>query len=725
MTDLTTQLALKARIPRTWPAFFARHGNFTPTQLAAMPALLDGQNVIVCAPTASGKTEAAIAPLIERHCPPDRPAHGPRILYLTPTRALVNDLAQRLAHPLESLGLALAVKTRDLNTFRPAHPPDVLITTPESADSTLAAQAKVFAGLRAIVLDELHLFDGTPRGDQLRVILNRIRRVRAYAFERGDAPDVALQYAALSATIAAPEAAARYFDGAQAITIPGARAIEAESLPLAPDSADELLAYLATFRARGWRKALAFCNSRAEVEAYAATVRMRSPFGGAVCVHYSNIEANRRREIERQFAETDAAICFASSTLELGIDIGDIDVVILIGPPGSRSSFVQRIGRGNRRGGVTRVACCYRSPLERLLFDALIHDRPTTEDGRSPYIDLPSSILDPRSSDFVSNDPLTPSLTHFRPAVAVQQIFSLIKQSKTAAVRLAELASLFANMLSPADLQAILGTLQLRGYLKIGRPGEWRAGDRLNELFDRQTGAQPDISVYSNVQGSNMRQIEIRDQHTQRTVARVDALWLSRETLTLEGRPVSVEWCDGEALWVASYQGSNLTDRLVYRSARQLLSYDLARLLPARLGLPPGAAPFVAAPVGWYWFHWMGDLYGRAALELLRYRVAAEETAQPGLCLRLPDPPQAPPAWSEEQVIQYLQDNYRRFEPLLALGPFQHLLPPQLRRRAVVEQFDVPLFLEAITALQPLVAPEALAEDLIELLNADQGSREA
>jgi ATP-dependent Lhr-like helicase len=706
MTDLTTQLALKARIPRTWPAFFARHGNFTPTQLAAMPALLDGQNVIVCAPTASGKTEAAIAPLIERHCPPDRPAHGPRILYLTPTRALVNDLAERLAHPLDSLGLALAVKTRDLNTFRPAHPPDVLITTPESADSTLAAQARVFAGLRALVLDELHLFDGTPRGDQLRVILNRIRRVRAYAFERGDAPDATLQYAALSATIAAPEAATRYFDGAQAITIPGARAIEAESLPLAPDSADELLAYLTTFRARGWRKALAFCNSRAEVEAYAATVRTRSPFGGAVCVHYSNIEANRRREIERQFAETDAAICFASSTLELGIDIGDIDVVILIGPPGSRSSFVQRIGRGNRRGGMTRVACCYRSPLERLLFDALIHDDRTGTIDRAPTTDDHSPA-------------------HFRPAVAVQQIFSLIKQSKTAAVRLAELASLFANMLSAADLQAILGALQLRGYLKIGRPGEWRAGDRLNELFDRQTGAQPEISVYSNVQGSNMRQIEIRDQHTQRTVARVDALWLSRETLTLEGRPVSVEWCDGEALWVASYQGSNLTDRLVYRSARQLLSYDLARLLPARLGLPPGAAPFVAAPQGWYWFHWMGDLYGRAALELLRYRVAAEETAQPGLCLRLPDPPQAPPAWSEEQVIQYLQDNYRRFEPLLALGPFQHLLPPQLRRRAVVEQFDVPLFLEAITALQPLAAPEALAEDLIELLNADQGSREA
>src|SRR4029079_3929712 len=109
---------LKARLPRTWPAFFERHGNFTPAQLTAIPALLEGRNILLCAPTASGKTEAAIAPLIERYCPATRPPHGPRILYLTPTRALVNDLAARLAHPLESLGLTLGVKTRDLNTFR-------------------------------------------------------------------------------------------------------------------------------------------------------------------------------------------------------------------------------------------------------------------------------------------------------------------------------------------------------------------------------------------------------------------------------------------------------------------------------------------------------------------------------------------------------------------------------------------------------------------------------
>jgi len=122
MTDLAIRLALKGRLPRTWPAFFERHGNFTPAQLAAIPALLDGQHIILCAPTAGGKTEAAVAPLIERHCPPLRTRQGPRILYLTPTRALANDLAARLAHPLESLGLTLGIKTRDQSTFRPNRP---------------------------------------------------------------------------------------------------------------------------------------------------------------------------------------------------------------------------------------------------------------------------------------------------------------------------------------------------------------------------------------------------------------------------------------------------------------------------------------------------------------------------------------------------------------------------------------------------------------------------
>jgi ATP-dependent helicase Lhr and Lhr-like helicase len=108
------------------------------------------------------------------------------------------------------------MRTRDLSTFDPLHPPNVLLTTPESADALLAGHARIIANLRAVVLDELHLLDGTPRGDQVRVILSRLRRIRDYARKCGDASDAALQHAALSATFAQPVTVAARATGAPA-----------------------------------------------------------------------------------------------------------------------------------------------------------------------------------------------------------------------------------------------------------------------------------------------------------------------------------------------------------------------------------------------------------------------------------------------------------------------------------------------------------------------------
>ncbi len=691
---LHEQLALKARLPRAWPAFFERYGSFTPAQLLAIPPLLAGANLLLCAPTAGGKTAAALAPLLERHCPPRRPPNTLRILYLTPTRALVNDLRTRLAHPLATLGVRLGVKTGD-GSFAAGRPPDLLLTTPESLDSLLATRAALFSQLQAVVIDELHIFDGTPRGDQLLALLARLAQVRAYAASRGDAPDAGLQRVALSATLVGPEAAAtRYLGPAQVVRVPGGRALNAELIAMGATGAG-LHELLASCGRRGWRKLLAFCNSRAEVEACAAAVRDAGSFGGGVFTHYSNLEPRRRREIEQSFAAAEAAICFTSSTLELGIDIGSIDAAVLIGPPGSAASFAQRLGRANRRGGAVNLACCYHTPLERLLFQALLE---TSERAMA----LPQGAAAPA----------------FRPSVAVQQIFSLIKQSPTAALRPVQLEGLFAGLLAPAELGALLTELSLRGYLAPGRPGELRAGERLARLFDQQIGPQVELSIHSNLQASPGPTIEVRDQHTGRAVARVDALWLGRDQLTLEGRPVSVTWSDGEALWVSADSSRSSGEqgrRPIYRSGRQLLAYELARLLPDQLGLAPGVAPFIAAGAGYCWFHWLGDLYGQALLDLLRYTTPAEAGEAPGLALLVSEPPRAAPAWDEALVIGYLKESYRRLEPLLDLGAFHHLLPPALRQSAVVARFDVPRFLAALAELRPVPAPEPLTEGLARL----------
>ncbi|MCQ3929154.1 MAG: hypothetical protein DPW16_01735 [Chloroflexi bacterium] len=683
MNDLGARLKLKTRLPRTWSAFFERYGNFTSAQLAAIPPLLDGRNVMLCARTASGKTEAAVAPLIERHYFDDEL----QLLYVTPTRALTSDLYGRLWLPLDMLRITLAVKTHDLTTFDPKHPAQVLITTPEAVDSLLASHARVFIPLKAVILDELHLFDGTVRGDQLRVILNRIRQIKAYAYAQGETDHAHLQFVGLSATIADPVGtAARYFPDAVTISLPEKRKIHAELLALDGENADALRDYLNTFRAKGWKKALVFCNTRAEVEQYAAAVRPRSPFGNAVYVHYSNIAPKRRREIEERFAQDESAICFASSTLELGIDIGGIDTVIMIGTPGSSASFMQRMGRGNRRKGTIQIACFYRTPLEEQLFRVL----------------LEHSELDEPSGNF-------------HPAVAIQQIFSLIKQSPQGGIRINSIASLFAEMLSVQDLEAIIGQLVELQFLQMGKPDEWKAGERLNRLFDEQNRAQTDISIYSNI-GSGASTIAIRNQHTDEVLANVQASWLYRDHLTLEGRSFQIHWQDQETIWITPSSVSKQTVKPIFLSGRQRLSHEIANGLALHLHLSPGDVFQAQAEDGWYLFHWLGDVYGSILLELLRYRYHAEETTHLGLCLRLPEPISILPRWSESQIADCIGDHYLHLETLLSLGAFHRYLPQVLRRRCLLEQINLPRLSRILNALTLVTESDQLAIDPFSLL---------
>src|SRR5262249_42413638 len=141
----------------------------------------------------------------------------------------------------------------------------------------------------------------------------------------------------------------------------------------------------------------------------------------------------------------------------------------------------------------------------------------------------------------------------FHLSVAAQQIFSLLKQSPSGAVRLNPLAELFVGMLAPDDVRAILGNLQLLGYLRSGRPGEWRAGEKLNQLVDLQAGDRATLSLHSNIESAGGLQVQIRDQMTHRVIASVDRQWFDRDLLTLEGRPLNMHWYDGEALWVSPY----------------------------------------------------------------------------------------------------------------------------------------------------------------------------
>src|SRR5215216_4446116 len=284
------------RLPHTFDALLSRFGRLTEIQALALEPLLAGRNCVLAAATASGKTEAALAPMLERDLRQRlkensrRPAQRtktklPRVLYIVPTRALARDMARRLEQPFKKLAISMAVKTGDEPTLNWSRPPEFLITTPESLDSLLANKPRLLCDVRAVVLDELHLYDNTPRGDQLRILLNRLRRIRTYACSRGDAVTDEVQFCALSATMQdALLLASRYFVNPVLIESEGQRALNADLRPLTgPQSLRQLFA---TLRERGRKKVLAFCRRRhgssRELEG------ARPPRGGRkVCAHRS------------------------------------------------------------------------------------------------------------------------------------------------------------------------------------------------------------------------------------------------------------------------------------------------------------------------------------------------------------------------------------------------------------------------------------------------------
>jgi ATP-dependent Lhr-like helicase len=668
---MTDPLALKSRLLHTWTPFFARHGNFTPVQLAAIPPILDGENVLVISATASGKTEAAVAPLVERHClgtnPPAAP--GLRILYICPTRALVRDLYERLKEPLAALKISLSMKSGDTGPVSSTRPPTVLITTPESTDSLLTRAARLLADLRAIVIDEIHLFDGGPRGDHLRCLLARIEHVRRYRSQEVAQEFVPLHRVALSATLPDPEGtAARYLSDdriSQIVRVPGARQILAQIQPM--NGLDDLVAGL-SLRAGGEeqiRKSLIFCNTRAEVEQTAAYLRAYLPFEAVVFTHYSNLDPALRLEVEQGFAEASVALCVCTSTLELGIDIGSIDDVVLIGAPPSLTSFLQRIGRGGRRTALTRVLCLPRSALEETQCQALIE-----------IVGREDAIWDLHAKP------------HFSPSVLVQQSFSILKQSPTGGLRLADLRRVAPADVDDETLRQILDELVRTGYLSRGRPGEWRAGPALDELLDAH-------EIYSNIGGDPLA-AQLVDAYSGRVLAQIEGRFQIGQTVQLGGRTLKVVWRDRYRVGVRPMDGAPVEDSR-FAAAPFAVSLDMSQAVARHLGLTWHEMALIPVAEGSWLFHFWGDVYGEMLAEMLQPYFAVHEDAAPvtpvnAHCLFVPGSlPQLPP-WNGADAQIALHGLLPRLEPFLEMGRFHSLLPPTVAERATVNACDLPRF---------------------------------
>lgn len=368
--------ALVGRLPRTWPAFFARFGRFTPVQRQAIPHILEGSNVLITAATAAGKTEAGCVPLVEARLGEEMPWY---ILYVAPTRALVNDIKERLLEPLKQLGVRTVRRTGDHKDGL-TRSASVIVTTPESFESILCSRGDWFNGLHplalvsGVVLDEIHLLQANPRGEQVRMLLERLRRLRRQAKRAKQISSDLLQIVALSATLTCPHTTVKRFLGqGKVVEVPGTRELEIVS-PDCPLPATEaaIVKYVESLGTSD-EKILVFCNSRRRVDDL--TAYLKGELDGSryqVHAHHGSLGQGPREEAERAAKELRRILLVATSTLELGVDIGDIDLVVLDGPAPDVSALLQRLGRGGRRTSVTRLMLCASSVCEMLMNSAMV-----------------------------------------------------------------------------------------------------------------------------------------------------------------------------------------------------------------------------------------------------------------------------------------------------------------------------------------------------------------
>ena len=322
-----------------------------PLQGAAIEPLTAGRDALLLAPTAGGKTEAAMFPLLtamER-----QRWTGVSVLYVCPLKALLNNLAPRLATYAAWLGRTVAVWHGDVTVSARQRilreQPDVLLTTPESIEAMLVStkvdHRRFLGDLRVVVVDEVHALAGDDRGWHLLAVLERLTRLCGRPLQR----------VGLSATVGNPEELLTWLRGAvrgrpAAVVAPETAVSSDVDLELDHVGTVDNAARVITALHRG-EKRLVFCDSRALVEKLGAALRER---GVTTFLSHASLSVDERRRAEAAFAEARDCVIVSTSTLELGIDVGDLDRVIQINAPATVAAFLQRLGRSGRRPGSVR-----------------------------------------------------------------------------------------------------------------------------------------------------------------------------------------------------------------------------------------------------------------------------------------------------------------------------------------------------------------------------------
>lgn len=520
-------------------------------------AVVSGDDVLVIAPTAGGKTEAALIPVIDRILKQGSP--GVAALYLSPLKALINDQEERFAAFCIPTGLDVTRWHGDVpkgdRAWSEGEPPHILMITPESLEVLLLERdlAGDLRNVQAVILDEVHAFMESERGVHLITLLDRLDQVTGTRVQR----------IGLSATIGNPEEVLSWMASGRSsrtlVQIPVPARQKRFSFTVEPEEERRTDAIV---RVVSGKKALVFMNSRSDAEALAGRLRGRVR---GLAVHHSSLSPATRNAAEDAFTRAGNACIICTSTLELGIDIGDLDVVVQVGPPPSVSSFLQRMGRSGRRGRPPYVACILKNPCELLCMAAVIECASRREVEDLVPVIQPCNVL-------------------------IQQLFlAVYREGRVSRKRLAE----FLLRLTPfreipgTVFRDILGHLVQQGFLTLD-------GDilMLGPAAERTYGRSNWKDLFSVIAGGGEFRVVTPDGEV---VGRLDARFVgSRQeaSFSLGGQQWRMVKSDADHQRVVVLPGEESSSRIFWTGGQSgispLVCREVQRIISGGTSLPLG-----------------------------------------------------------------------------------------------------------------------------------------
>ncbi len=319
-----------------------------PVQVETFLSVSGGADTLVLAPTAGGKTESAFFPILDGIL--KNPSDSLSAVYISPLKALINDQLDRILFLCARTGLSAAVQhgdvsDRDRFDFAGSEHADILLTTPESLEVLLSDSRtrNAFADVRYIIIDEIHAFMESDRGVHLRCLMDRLEFLGKKRMIR----------IGLSATVGNPEELLDWFSGPNRkkhlVSIPSPPSKKQFTFVVEPEFAGQVRAIAGSVSGK---KALVFTESRSLAEKLVLPLRDALP---SVFLHHSSVSPQDREAAELSFGQPGGTCVICTSTMELGVDIGELDLVVQYGPPRSVSSFLQRLGRTGRRGSPAKM----------------------------------------------------------------------------------------------------------------------------------------------------------------------------------------------------------------------------------------------------------------------------------------------------------------------------------------------------------------------------------